>query len=107
MLINGERIGLRGPTCSGASAAVAQQYLDGKLDKAQAKAAFIKYRMMSADGASKIVPILDNVGSYLIASDVGWMTIDHRLRNRPKGRTVESVQRVLREPMTVADLQRL
>jgi hypothetical protein len=91
----------------GATATVARDYLDGKLDKDQARAAFIKYRMMTPDGANKIVPILDQLGSYIIASDVGWMTIDHRLRNRPRAAQWRAFQRVLREPMTVADLERL
>ena len=91
----------------GATATVAQLYLDGKLDKEQARQAFIRYRMMTPDGADKIVRILDQIGSYVIASDVGWMTIDQRLRKRPRAQQWRAFQRVLREPMTVADLQRL
>jgi hypothetical protein len=91
----------------GASATVAQLYLDGKLDKDQARAAFEKYRMMTPDGASKMVPIIDQVGSYLIASDVGWMTIDRRLRGKPRAQQWKAFQRILEEPMTVADLQKL
>ena len=91
----------------GATATVAKLYLDGELDKEQAKQAFIRYRLMTPDGANKIVRILDQIGSYVIASDVGWMTIDQRLRNRPRAQQWRAFQRVLREPMTVADLQRL
>jgi hypothetical protein len=91
----------------GASATVAQLYLDGKLDKDQAKQAFIKYRMMTPDGAAKLLPLVDADGSYIIASDVGWTTIDRRLRNRPRAQQWQAFQRVLEEPMTVADLQRL
>lgn len=91
----------------GASATVAQLYLDGKFDKNQAKQAFIKYRMMTPDGAAKLLPLVDADGSYIIASDVGWMTIDRRLRNRPRAQQWQAFQRILEEPMTVADLQRL
>jgi hypothetical protein len=91
----------------GATATVARDYLNGKLDKERAKAAFIKYRMMTPDGASKLVPLLDDIGSYIIASDVGWMTIDRRLRGRPPAQQWQAFERVLQEPMTVADLQRL
>lgn len=91
----------------GATSSVAQLYLDGKLDKEQARAAFMKYRMMNRDGADKIVPVLDHVGSYIIASDVGWMTIDRRLRNRPEAEQWRTFQQILEQPMTVADLQKL
>jgi hypothetical protein len=91
----------------GSTATVARDYLDGKLDKERARAAFIKYRMMTPDGASKLLPLLDDIGSYIIASDVGWMTIDRRLRGRPRAQQWQAFQRVLEEPMTVADLQRL
>jgi hypothetical protein len=91
----------------GASASVAAAYLDGKLNKEQATQAFIKYRMMTPDGASKILPMIDQDGSYVIASDVGWMTIDRRLRGRSLSDRWQAFQRVLQEPMTVADLQKL
>lgn len=91
----------------GASASVAEAYLDGKLDKTQAKQAFIKYRMMTPEGAEKLLPAIDQLGSYIIASDVGWMTIDRRLRTRSQAQRWRAFQRVLREPITVADLQKL
>jgi hypothetical protein len=91
----------------GATATVARDYLDGKLDKEQARQAFIRYRMMTPEGADRMVPILDQIGSYVIASDVGWMTIDHRLRKRSRTGQWKAFQRVLEEPMTVADLERL
>lgn len=91
----------------GASAAVAQQYLDGKLGKEEARQAFIKYRTMTPDAADKMMPIVDQLGSYIIASDVGWMTIDRRLRGRPLDEQWKAFNRVLREPMTVKDLQGL
>lgn len=91
----------------GASATVAQAYLDGKLDKEQAREAFMRYRMMAPEGASKIVPVVDTVGSYLIASDVGWMTIDQRLRGRSQAERWQAFQRLLQEPMTVADIQKI
>jgi len=91
----------------GASASVAEAYLDGKLDRDQAKQALIKYRMMTPEGAEKLLPAIDQLGSYIIASDFGWMTIDHRLRQRSQAQRWEAFQRALREPMTVADLKRL
>lgn len=91
----------------GASASVAEAYLDGKLDKAQAKQAFIKYRLMTPEGAEKLLPAIDQLGSYIIASDVGWMTIDRRLRGRSQAQRWLAFQRVLQEPMTVGDLQKL
>ena len=91
----------------GATASVAQLYLDGKLSKNDARQAFIKYRMMTPDGADKMLPIVDQLGSYVIASDVGWMTIDRRLRARPLAEQWKAFNRVLSEPMTVKDLQGL
>jgi hypothetical protein len=91
----------------GSSAAIARDYLSGKLSKDQAREALVKYRMLNADRARTIIQFLDAEGSYLIASDLGWMTIDRRLRNRPRAEQWRAFQRVLEEPMTVADLQRL
>jgi hypothetical protein len=91
----------------GASASVAEAYLDGKLDKAQAKQAFIKYRLMTPEGVEKLLPAVDQLGSYIIASDAGWMTIDRRLRGRSQAQRWQAFQRVLQEPMTVGDLQKL
>ena len=95
------------PDMLGASASVAADYLNGRLNKEQAEQAFIKYRMMTPEGAKKIIAILDQIGSYVIASDVGWMTIDRRMRNRTQPERWRAFQRVLQEPMTVADLRKL
>jgi len=95
------------PDMLGASASVAAEYLDGRLSKEQAEQAFIKYRMMTPEGAKKIIAIVGQIGSYVIASDVGWMTIDRRMRNRTQPERWRAFQRVLQEPMTVADLQKL
>ena len=91
----------------GATASVTQAYLDGKLDKAQAEQAFIKYRLMTPEGAAKLLPAIDQLGSYIIASDVGWMTIDRKLRGRTQAQRWRAFQRLLEEPMTVADIEKL
>jgi hypothetical protein len=91
----------------GATASVAEAYLNGKLDKAEATKAFIKYRLMTPEGAAKLLPAIDQLGSYIIASDVGWMTIDRRLRHRTQAQRWQAFQRLLEEPMTVADIQKL
>ena len=62
---------------------------------------------MTPEAADKMMPIVDQLGSYVIASDVGWMTIDRRLRGRPLDEQWKAFNRVLREPMTVKDLQGL
>jgi hypothetical protein len=91
----------------GASATVARDYLDGRIGKDEAVRQFTRYRLLSADGATRILPVVDALGSYVIASDLGWQAIEQRLRGRSQNERWAAFGRILREPMLIDDIERL
>jgi hypothetical protein len=91
----------------GASATVARDYLGGSIDHDQARRQFIRYRLQTPEAAGQLLKMLSAVGSYVIASDLGWYTIDRVMQ----GRSVEEQWRLLaqieREPMLLDDIAAL
>jgi hypothetical protein len=91
----------------GATSTVAREYLEGRLDRAAALTQFRRYRLQSRNATEQLLPMLDFVGSYVIASDLGWTTIDRKLRSKPVDEQWKLFNRILREPMLLEDIDKL
>ncbi|HEX6576402.1 MAG TPA: hypothetical protein VF042_15650, partial [Gemmatimonadaceae bacterium] len=91
----------------GATSTIARDYLEKKITAEQAQKLFGRYRLMSASAASQLMPMVDWLGSYIIASDLGWMTIDRALRSRPVAEQWQIFGRLMREPVLLGDIAKL
>lgn len=91
----------------GASAVVARDYLSGAIDREEARRRFIRYRLQAPEAADNLLAVLGSMGSYLIASDLGWYTIDRMMHGRPLEEQWRLLGRIESEPMLLEDLDAL
>jgi len=91
----------------GASSTVARDYLEGRLSRESAIEMFRRYRLQSRSAAEQMTAVLDAIGSYGIASDLGWMTIDRAFRGKTLEERWKLFARIEHEPMLLADIERL
>ena len=88
----------------GATATVARDFLEGAIDSEAAQKLLIRYRLQTPASAELLLKMLPAIGSYPIASDLAWYTIDRTMR----GRTIEEKWRLFgqiqSEPMLLDDI---
>jgi hypothetical protein len=91
----------------GASATVARDYLAGTIDHDEARRQFIRYRLQTPEAADQLLTMLSVLGSYVIASDLGWYTIDRVMQGRPVEEQWRLLGQIEREPMLLDDVAAL
>lgn len=91
----------------GATATVARDFLEGAIDSEAAQKLLVRYRLQTPESAGLLLKMLPAFGSFPIASDLAWYTIDRTMR----GRSVEEQWRLFgqiqREPMLLDDIANL
>ena len=91
----------------GASSTVARNFLEKKTDRDAAYRQLLRYRLQSPDAANQLLKMLPVVGSYIIASDMGWYTIDRVMRGKSIAEQWRLFAKIEREPMLLADIAAL
>lgn len=91
----------------GASSTVARDFLNKKIDRDTAYRLFLRYRLQSPDAAGQLLKILPVVGSYVIASDLGWYTIDRMMKGKSIAEQWRLFAKIEREPMLLEDVAAL
>ena len=89
----------------GATATVARDFLEGAIDfGSRAEVVEFRDRLQAPASAELLLKMLPAIGSYPIASDLAWYTIDRTMR----GRTIEEKWRLFgqiqSEPMLLDDI---
>lgn len=91
----------------GATSTVARDFLAGTIDRDTAYRQFIRYRLQTPASANQMLDMLPVVGSYIIASDQGWATIDRMMRGKSVEEQWQLLGQIEREPMLLADVAAL
>jgi len=91
----------------GASSTVARDFLAGTIDRDEAKRLFVRYRLQTPAAAEQMMKMLPVIGSYGIASDMGWYTIDRMMQGRSIDEQWRLLERIEREPMLLDDVAAL
>jgi len=91
----------------GASATVARDYLSGAIDHDEARRRFVRYRLQTPEAADQLLKMLSVLGSYVIASDLGWYTIDRMMQGKPTTTQWELLHRIESQPMLLDDIAAL
>ena len=95
------------PSILGASSTVGRDFLDKKIDEKTAHALFVRYRLQTPEAASQLIKMLPMVGTGLIASDMGWYTVDRALRGKSPEKQWQLLYRMASEPMLLDDIAAL
>ena len=91
----------------GASSTVARDFLAGTIDRDEAHRRFVRYRLQTPDAADQMLRMLPVVGSYIIASDMGWYTIDRMMQGKPVEAQWRLLHQIETEPMLLEDIAAL
>lgn len=91
----------------GASATVTRDYLAGTIDRDEAQRLFVRYRLQTQDAANQLIKMLSAFGSYLIASDMGWYTLDRVMRGKSTEEQWRLLEQIESEPMLLEDVAAL
>ena len=93
---------------SSAGNTIAALYLSGKMTKAQAVQALMKYTLYSRGGAEKRVSFIETYRSYVINYNIGQDMVRDHVYRAGKSETARwaAMERVISEPTTPADLRR-
>lgn len=91
----------------GATSTVARDYLSGKIDKDRAHQLFMRYRLQDSTSANQLLKVIDAVGSYVIASDLGWQAAERVMRGKSRDEQWRLLHKIESEPMLLADVEAL
>ena len=91
----------------GATSTVARDFLAGTIDRDTAHRLFVRYRLQTPDAADRLLKMLPVIGSYVIASDMGWYTIDRTMQGKPTTTQWELLHRIESQPMLLDDIAAL
>lgn len=89
----------------GASSTVARDFLAGTIDRDEAHRLFVRYRLQTPAAADQMMKMLPVVGSYIIASDMGWYTVDRAMQGKGVEEQWRLLGQILREPMLLDDIE--